>query len=185
MKIKLRYALLAIVPVTIGAHYLAPERHTLVFGLACASMIPLARLLSDATEELAKHTGSTLGALLNVTFGNAGELVVGFFAMREGLHDVVKASITGSILVNLLLSLGASMLAGGLRNQTLSFNPFAARSRSTMLVLAAISLVFSAAYKMFAGAKGMAREAVLSLELSVILLFTYGVELFFSLRTPW
>jgi Ca2+:H+ antiporter len=181
--IPVRYWLLGIVPITIAAHYLAPSQYTLAFGLACASMIPLARLLSDATEELAKHTGSTLGALLNVTFGNAGELVVGFFAMREGLHDVVKASITGSILVNLLLSLGISMLAGGLRNQTLTFNPFAARSRSTMLALAAISMVFPAAYGMLAGPKAVAREADLSLEFSVILLITYGLGLLFSLRT--
>ena len=183
MKIPLRYWLLAIVPVTIAAHYAAPERHTLVFLLACLSMIPLARLLSDATEELSKHTGATLGALLNVTFGNAGELVVGFFAMREGLHEVVKASITGSILVNLLLSLGASMLAGGLRHKTLTFNPFAARSRSTMLALAAISLVFPAAYRLLATPNALGREADLSLEFSVILLITYGLGLLFMLKT--
>jgi Ca2+:H+ antiporter len=171
------------VPVTIAAHYLAPGHHTLVFSLACASMIPLARLLSDSTEEIAQHTGATLGALLNVTFGNAGELVVGFFAMRQGLQDVVKASITGSILVNLLLSLGASMVAGGLRHKTLEFNPFAARSRSTMLALAAISLGFPAAYRMLAGPEATAREADLSLEFSVILLVMYALGLLFSLKT--
>lgn len=183
MKFPLRYWLLAIVPATIAAHYVAPERTTLVFVLACAAMIPLARILSDATEELSKHTGTTMGGLLNVTFGNAGELVVGYFALREGLYDVVKASITGSILVNLLLSLGASMLAGGLRHKTLEFNPFAARSRSTMLALAAISLVFPAAYHFLAGPKARAREADLSLEFSVILLATYALGLLFSLHT--
>jgi len=180
---KLRYLLLAIVPVTIAAHYLAPERYTLVFALALASMIPLARVLSDSTEELSKHCGSTIGALLNVTFGNAGELVIGFFAMRQGLPDVVKASITGSILVNLLLSLGASMIAGGVRHKTLTFNPFAARSRSTMLALAAISLVFPAAYRWLAGPRALEHEADLSLEFSVILLITYALGLLFSLHT--
>jgi Ca2+:H+ antiporter len=183
MKIQLRYLLLAIVPVTIAAHYLAPDRYTLVFALALASMIPLARLLSDSTEELAGHCGSTIGALLNVTFGNAGELVIGFFAMRQGLQDVVKASITGSILVNLLLSLGASMVAGGMRHKTLTFNPFAARSRSTMLALAAISLVFPAAYRWLAGPRALEHEADLSLEFSVILLITYALGLLFSLHT--
>lgn len=182
MNLKLRYLLLAFVPATVALHYLAPERHTLVFALACASMIPLARLLSDATEQLAHHCGTTAGALLNVTFGNAGELVVGYFAMRHGLQEVVKASITGSILVNLLLSLGVSMVAGGVRHKTLTFNPFAARSRSTMLALAAISLVFPAAYRLLA--KPVAgREQDLSLEFSVVLLVTYALGLLFALHT--
>ncbi len=177
------YWFLAVVPVTIAVRYALPERQTLIFALACASMIPLARLLSDATEHLANHMGPTLGALLNVTFGNAGELVVGFFAMREGFDRVVKASIAGSILVNLLLTLGASMLAGGIRHKTLRFNPLAARARSTMLMLAAISLAFPAAYHYFAGPKAAGREANLSLEFSVVLLITYGLGLFFTLHT--
>src|SRR3954462_8697076 len=118
-RLPLRYWFLAIVPVTIALRFLLPHRETLIFGLACLSMIPLARLLSDSTEHLADHAGPTLGAFLNVTFGNAGELVVGFFAMRAGFDGVVKASITGSILVNLLLTLGGSMLAGGLRHKLL------------------------------------------------------------------
>src|SRR5206468_4617482 len=115
------YWLLALVPVTLSIRFLFAEKQTLIFACSCASMIPLARLLSDATEQLAMRAGPTIGALLNVTFGNAGELVIGFFAMREGLQRVVKASITGSILVNLLLTLGVSMIAGGIRHKTLAF----------------------------------------------------------------
>lgn len=133
IKIDRTYWLLVVVPVTIFVRFLFPARHTLIFACSCASMIPLARLLSDATEQLAARTGPTSGALLNVTFGNAGELVIGFFAMREGLQRVVKASITGSILVNLLLTLGVSMIAGGIRHKTLKFNILAARTHSTTM----------------------------------------------------
>src|SRR3954449_4900634 len=127
------YWLLLLIPVALGVHFAMPAAHTLVFGLSAASMIPLAHLLSEATENLAARTGPTFGALLNVTFGNAGELVIGFFALREGLQNIVKASITGSILVNLLLTLGISMIGGGLRHKTLKFNALGARNQATML----------------------------------------------------
>jgi len=179
----LKYLILAVVPATLAVHYLMPERQTLSFVLACASMIPLARLLSDATEQLANRTGPTLGALLNVSFGNAGELVIGFFAMRQGLQSVVKASITGSILVNLLLSLGISMIVGGVRKKTLTFNPLRARTLSTMLLLAAIALIFPAAYHYLVGPHFPARESDLSFEFAIVLLITYALSLLFTLRT--
>ncbi len=183
MKSKI-YWLLLLVPLTLAMHYLLPEKQTLIFVLSAASMIPLARLLSDATEQLAEHTGPTLGALLNVTFGNAGELVIGFFAMKAGLQGVVKASITGSILANLLLTLGISMIGGGLRNKTLRFNPLAARTQTTMLALAGISLIFPAFFHFLSGgSKRAAHETDLSLEFSVVLLITYGLSLLFTLRT--
>jgi Ca2+:H+ antiporter len=178
-----KYLILIVVPVAIAMNFLMPERHTLVFAMACASMIPLAWLLSESTEQLATRTGPTVGALLNVTFGNAGELVIGFFAMREGLQQVVKASITGSILVNLLLSLGVSMIAGGMRHKTLSFNPLGARTQSTMLALAAIALIFPAAYHFLVGSNFAARESDLSLEFSIVLLITYALSLLFTLYT--
>jgi Ca2+:H+ antiporter len=136
-----------------------------------------------ATEQLARHTGHTLGALLSVTFGNAGELLVGFFALRAGLVQLVKASLSGSILANLLLFSGISMIAGGIRHKTLKFNSLAARTRATMLVLAAISLIFPAAYHYVGGRLPGAREADLSLEFAVILLITYGLGLVFTLHT--
>jgi Ca2+:H+ antiporter len=183
IKIDRTYWLLAVVPLTIFVRFLFPARHTLIFACSCASMIPLARLLSDATEQLAARTGPTLGALLNVTFGNAGELVIGFFAMREGLQRVVKASITGSILVNLLLTLGVSMIAGGIRHKTLKFNVLAARTHSTTMCLAAIALIFPAAYHFLVGPGDAGPESHLSLEFAVILLITYGLGLLFTLHT--
>jgi Ca2+:H+ antiporter len=183
VKIDRSYWLLALVPVTLSIRFLFPEKQTLIFVCSCASMIPLARLLSDATEQLAARAGPTMGALLNVTFGNAGELVIGFFAMREGLQRVVKASITGSILVNLLLTLGVSMIAGGIRHKTLKFNVLASRTHSTMMCLAAIALIFPAAYHLLAGPGGGGSESDLSLEFAVILLVTYGLGLLFTLHT--
>ena len=119
-----------------------------------------------------------------MTFGNAGELVIGFFALRSGLVDVVKASISGSILVNLLLTMGAAMVVGGVRHKTLSFNARRARTQTTTLALAAIALVFPAAYGALAGGPGLAdREAELSLAFAVILAITYALGLLFTLRT--
>ena len=169
--------LLVLVPVTLLLRHFTQLSDTWIFLLSALSMVPLARLLSEATEQLALHTGASLGALLNVTFGNAGELVIGFFALREGLQNVVKASM------NLLLTLGISMVAGGLRERVLRFNPLQARSRATMMTLAAIGLIFPAAYHMLGGSGARSREGDLSLEFSIILLVTYVLSLLFTLRT--
>jgi Ca2+:H+ antiporter len=177
------YWLLVLVPITLAVRYLTSWNGTLIFLLAACAMIPLARLLSDATEQLSSRTGPTLGALLNVTFGNAGELVIGFFGLQAGLQRLVKASITGSILVNLLLTLGMSMLAGGLRNKTLKFNPLSARIQTTMLALAAISLILPAGYSLLGGTAVPSGMGDLSLEFSVVLLLIYGLSLVFTLRT--
>jgi Ca2+:H+ antiporter len=175
--------LLPLMPATLVIRYLHLASDTWIFILAALSMVPLARWLSEATEHLAARTSPSLGALLNVTFGNAGELMIGFFALRQGLQPVVKASIAGSILMNLLLTLGISMIAGGIRRKTLSFNPLQARTRATMLTLAAIGLIFPAAFVFLGGSAAATREADLSLEFSIILLITYGCGLFFTLRT--
>jgi Ca2+:H+ antiporter len=121
--------------------------------------------------------------LLNVTFGNAGELLIGFFALRQGLDRVVKASITGSILSNLLLALGVSMIAAGVQRKTLKFNALAARTRATMLTLAGLSLILPAVYHYASHSTSAGSEADLSFEFSVILLLTYALSLVFSLRT--
>jgi Ca2+:H+ antiporter len=177
------YWLLILVPITLAVRYLTSWNGTVIFLLAACAMIPLARLLSDSTEQLSSRTGPTLGALLNVTFGNAGELVIGFFGLQAGLQRLVKASITGSILVNLLLTLGISMLAGGLRNKTLKFNPLAARTQTTMLALAAISLILPAGYSLLGGSAVRSGMVDLSLEFSIVLLVIYGLSLVFTLRT--
>src|SRR5437764_14796962 len=180
---KILYWFLLLVPLTLGIHLGMPSAHTLVFTLSALSMIPLAHLLSEATENLAARAGPILGSLLGVTFGNAGELLIGYFALREGLQQVVKASITGSILVNLLLTLGISIVAAGSQKKTLKFNALGARTQATTLALAAVSLARPAAYHWLAGSVEKRRESDLSFEFALVLIATYALSLFFSLRT--
>jgi Ca2+:H+ antiporter len=174
--------LLLFVPIAIGLEYLAPERHLLVFVTSSLAILPLASLMGGATEALAERMGEGVGGLLNATFGNAAELIIALAALRAGLHDVVKASIVGSIVGNILLVLGAAMLAGGLRRREQHFNPAGARSHATMLTLAAIALVLPAAFQVAAGStpEGLGR---LSISISVVLLLVYLLFLAFSLVT--
>jgi len=175
--------LFVFLPIAIGAEYLAPESHVTIFAAACLAIVPLAAWMGKATEHLVEHTGAGLGGLLNATFGNAAEMIIALSALREGLLGVVKASITGAIVGNVLLVLGASLLLGGLRHPTQTFNAAAARSHSTMLLLAAIALVAPASYHHLAGGEGAAREGSLSTEVSCVLLVCYALGLVFSLRT--
>lgn len=175
--------LLILVPITIGTHFLYPLQHTLVFFLAALAIIPLAGLMGKSTETLADHTGEAVGGLLNATFGNAAELIIALAALQKGLHDVVKASITGSIIGNILLVLGAAFLVGGIRHKEQRFNAAGARSQATMLTLAAIALVLPAAYHHLGGREALLHEGGMSREISIILLATYGLGLLFSLRT--
>src|SRR5947209_14180512 len=114
--------LLALVPVVIGLKYMAPQSSTLIFLAACLAIVPLAGWLGRATEQLAHHTGEGIGGLLNATFGNAAELIIAIMALRQGLYPVVKASLTGSIIGNMLLVLGAAFLSGGLKHKEQNFN---------------------------------------------------------------
>ena len=109
--------LLVFSPITIGVEIFAPERHLLLFVTSSLAILPFARWMGDATEHLAAHFGEGIGGLLNATFGNAAELIIAVAALRAGLHDIVKASIAGSIIGNVLLVLGGVMLAGGMRYQ--------------------------------------------------------------------
>src|SRR5947208_3747863 len=133
--------LLIFVPVTILFEFLRPQSHTVIFITACLAIVPLAGWLGRATEQLAHHTGEGVGGLLNATFGNAAELIIAMMALQKGLYPVVKASLTGSIIGNILLVLGAAVLAGGIRHKQQRFNITAARAQATLLTLAAISLV--------------------------------------------
>lgn len=175
--------LLVFVPLTIGLHYLAPAQEVWIFLSACAAIIPLAGWLGNATEHLADRTGEGIGGLLNATFGNAAELIIALAALRAGLADVVKASITGSIIGNVLLVLGAAFLVGGLKFERQAFNPVGARVQSTSLTLAAIALVAPAAFHHLAGPGNGALERGLSLEISLVLIVTYALSLLFSLHT--
>ena len=175
--------LLIFIPVAIGLEFLAPESHTAIFIVACLAIVPLAGQLGDATEELARHTGEGIGGLLNATFGNAAELIIAMMALRKGLYPVVKASLTGSILGNILLVLGMAVLAGGLKYKRQQFNVTAARAQATLLTMAAIGMIMPAAFHYLGGSVVHMREDDLSLEISIILLVAYGMHLLFSLGT--
>ena len=174
--------LLLFVPLAIGVKLLAPERYLLIFLASSLAILPLAGWMGRATEQLAERMGEGVGGLLNATFGNAAELIIALAALRAGLHDVVKASIIGSIVGNILLVLGAAMLAGGLRYREQHYNPAGARSQATMLTLAAIALVLPAAFQIAAGStpEGLGR---FSLSISVVLLLVYLLYLIFTLVT--
>jgi Ca2+:H+ antiporter len=174
--------LLLFVPIAVAVEMLAPERHLLLFAAAGLAILPLAGWMGHATEQLASRLGEGVGGLLNATFGNAAELIIALAALRAGLHEVVKASLAGSIIGNVLLVLGAAMLAGGLRHPEQHFNAAAARSQATMLSLAAVSLILPAAY---ASALGSGAPALgsLSIWISLVLLGVYASNLVFSLRT--
>ena len=174
--------LLLFVPIAIALKFLAPERYLLIFLAASLAILPLAGWMGRATEQLAERMGEGVGGLLNATFGNAAELIIALAALRAGLHDVVKASIIGSIVGNILLVLGAAMLAGGLRHHEQHYNPAGARSQATMLTLAAIVLVLPAAFQIAAGStpEGLGR---LSVSISVVLLVVYLMYLIFTLVT--
>jgi Ca2+:H+ antiporter len=140
---KLFLWLLVLTPATIAAHYLDASP-ILVFFVAALAIVPLAKFLGEATEELATHSGPAVGGILNATFGNATELIIAIMALRAGLTEVVKASLTGSIIGNLLLVLGMSMLVGGFKHRKQTFNRTGSMASATMLFLAAIALAIPA-----------------------------------------
>ena len=175
--------LLVFVPAAVALHYLRADWSAAIFITAALAIIPLAGWLGRATEHLAERTGESIGGLLNATFGNAAELIIALVALQRGAYTVVKASLTGSIIGNVLLVTGASVLAGGMKFKTLRFNAVGARAQATMLTLASIALIVPAAFHHIAGFRGLAAEDDLSLEISVVLLITYGLSLLFSLRT--
>ena len=154
-----------------------------VFVTACLGVLPLAGLMGEATESLAEITGPTFGGLLNATFGNAAELIIAIFALKAGLVDLVKASITGSILGNLLLILGLSFIASGTKTPIVKFNRANAGMSSAMLALAVIGLVFPALFHAAHGPPNTTAELYLSEAVSVILIATYLLSLLFSLKT--
>jgi Ca2+:H+ antiporter len=152
----------------------------LTFSAACASLIPLAKAMGDATESLAERMGPAAGSLLNATFGNAAELIVGIAALRHGHVNLVKGSITGSILGNLLLVAGASIVVGGSRFSRLRFNRLAASSSVSTLFLAVVAMVVPT---LLATSVRNFNAAVLSEEISAVLVIMYALSLWFTLRT--
>lgn len=175
--------LLAVVPALFAAHHFAPESHTLHFVLSIFAIVPLAALLSKATESVADKTGDTIGGLLNATLGNLTELLIALAALRAGQYLLVKASIAGAIVTNTLFMLGASLLLGGLKHHVQEYNRGSARLQAGLLFLATIALLVpSILVEVDHSAKSEFIQA-LSLGLSVVLIVMYGLGLVFSLGT--
>jgi Ca2+:H+ antiporter len=175
--------LLLFVPICVWLEFAHPDWHIAIFITACLAIIPLAGWLGRATEHLASRTSEAVGGLLNATFGNAAELIIALVALHKGLHGVVKASLTGSIIGNVLLVLGAACFAGGYKHKIIRFNATGARSQASMLTLAAIALIMPAAFHYLGGAAAPSKEAGLSLEIAIVLIATYFASLLFSLHT--
>jgi Ca2+:H+ antiporter len=163
--------------------YLRPAEHTLIFMASGLAIIPLAGWMGRATEEIASYSGEGIGGLLNATFGNAAELIIAVVALNSGLHEVVKASLAGSIIGNILLVLGAAMLAGGVKFNVQAYNPLAARSQATMLTLAAVALMGLAIFRSLVGSVNTELEINLSLAIACVLLVVYALNLYFELIT--
>ncbi len=180
--------LLLAVPVAIALRYVPAWRNeTLLFIVAAIAIVPLAGWMGRATEQLATRSGSGIGGFLNATFGNAAELIIGLVALSKGLNGVVKASIAGSIIGNLLLVLGASLLVGGLRHPKQIFNQTAARVSATSLGLAGIALLIPTVFHVAAAEHSAGWtatiEARLSVAIALVLFLTYFLSLLFHLVT--
>jgi Ca2+:H+ antiporter len=171
--------LLVFVPVAIALDWWGASP-ILVFAASAAGIVPLAGLMGDATEALAEYLGPTLGGLLNATLGNAPEIIISLFALKRGLIGIVKSSLTGSIIGNLLFGLGVSMFAGGLKVKTQKFDSRVARINGALLVLAAFGLIIPAIYRM-SPAAGEDTSRHVSLEIAVILFVVYLGSLVFTL----
>ena len=175
--------LLALVPVALVAAQLLPDAHTLLFVLSVLAIVPLAALLSHATESVAEKTGDAAGGLLNATLGNLTELVIAGAALRAGEYALVKGSIAGAIVTNTLFMLGASFLLGGLKYHLQEFNRVTARLHAGLLFLATIALIAPSAIAKADLLPGAAVTQKLSVALAVLLIAGYGLGLLFSLKT--
>jgi len=174
--------LLAFVPMLFAAAQLKAEAHTLLFVLSVLAIVPLAALLSHATESVAAKTGDAIGGLLNATLGNLTELIIAFTALRAGQYVLVKASVAGAIVTNTLFMLGASFLLGGLKHHVQEYNRVNARIQSGLLFLGTIALLIPSAVSE-ADSAAAAFTQKLSVGLAVLLIATYGLSMLFSLKT--
>lgn len=179
---KFLYALLIFVPIAIVAKMLgAPP--IAVFVLAAVAIVPLSGVLGSATEAVAERTSPAIGGLLNATMGNLAELIIAAVALRAGLIDLVKASITGSIIGNLLLVLGAALFAGGLKFKVQRFNPHLAGFSATVLLIAAFGLLVPALFQFLHPDPGRVATQRMSYYVAALLISGYGFSLLYSLRT--
>ncbi len=181
--------LLVFVPITAVLEFFVKPGDTIVFISAALAIVPIAALMGQATENLAVTTGPTIGGLLNATFGNATELIIAFFALQAGKIEVVKASITGSMIGNVLFVLGLALLLGGLKHQKQSFNKEAAGALSSLLVIVMIAFIVPALFDLTEKVSGITQNQTrisdqnFSLAASIVLIGLYVCNMVFSLVT--
>lgn len=153
------------------------------FVLAVVGFIPLAKTIVDATETLAHHTSPTIGAILSATFGNAPEMIIALVALQQGMFDVVRASIVGVILGNLLFVVGLSFLIGGIHKTEQKYNRRGAMMHRSILMIAAISIIMPSLFDNFISPETLGRETAFNTGVAIVLLVTYGLSLIFMLKT--
>jgi Ca2+:H+ antiporter len=176
--------MLVFVPIAIALEHFGNASDPVKFLIAALAIVPVARLIGHSTENLSHYTGDSIGGLLNATFGNLPELIIGIAALQAGLYTMVAASLVGAILFNLLLVLGLSFLLGGLRQHTLEFNARAVRVYGTMMFIAVISLALPSLYeKAFAPSGVTIEQEKINIGLAVLLLALYALYLLFMIRT--
>jgi Ca2+:H+ antiporter len=175
---------LLFIPITIALEHLAHVSAPVLFFMAALAIIPIAAQIVHATEQISTRTGDAIGGLLNATFGNAPELIIALVALKAGYLDMVRASLVGAILANLLLALGVGFLTGGIRYHDQKFNPTAARAYSSMMFLAAVSLTVPSAFsRVFAPNEVIRQEQLLNVGIAILLLLAYVLYILFSLKT--
>jgi Ca2+:H+ antiporter len=174
--------LLALIPIAVALDWAAMAA-PLVFLVAALAIVPLAALIVHSTEQVAEHTGPAVGGLLNATFGNLPELIIAVVALRAGLVEMVRASLVGAVLANVLLALGLAFLLGGRRHHIMEYNPAGAQAYGSMLMLAVITLAVPAAFHRFLGTAAPASTGPLDLGTSLVLLATYICYLVYMVRT--
>lgn len=175
--------MLIFVPAVLIAARIVPTAHTFLFVLAVFAIVPLAALLSHATEAVSERTGDAVGGLLNATLGNLTELIIAVTALHAGQYMLVKASIAGAIVTNTLFMLGASFLLGGLRHHVQEYNRAGGRMYSALLLMATIALLAPAAVSDLDLARGEVMAQNFSAALAILLVVAYGMSLLFSLKT--
>src|SRR6476619_3726234 len=178
------YWLFVFLPVTVILEHAGKVSPPVIFFSAALAIVPIAALIVLSTEQLATRTGDAIGGLLNATFGNAPELIIALVALKAGYLDMVRASLIGAILANLLLALGASFLLGGIRHHDQKYNSIAARAYSSMMLISVVSLIVPSAFsRYFAPESVIRQEQMLNIGIAVVLLVAYALYLIFSLKT--
>jgi Ca2+:H+ antiporter len=171
-------------PVALWLDHMPQVSAPVVFFVSAATIVPVARLITRSTEELAEHTGDATGGLINAIFGNTPELIIALLALRAGLHELVAASIIGAILFNLLLILGLSLLLGGLRQHTLDFNARATSIYSSMMFIAVMSLALPSIYRQaLSGQAAQPHGEYINVVFALVLLTLFGLYVLFMVRT--